>query len=123
MPVRSPKAPAAKGPAVCAMAKTTVNRLIAAAQLSAGRFWRIKLVIAPGAMKTQSPNTTAEITTAPPAGRTSGSADPIAMPVRIIAKGLPEACRANTPRQTKGEAISATPMMIHTAEISSAGAC
>jgi hypothetical protein len=50
----------------------------------------VKLVTAPGAIKTDNPNTNAEIKSVMVLFNSTGSADPIAMQVRINANGRPD---------------------------------
>lgn len=59
-------------------------------QLFGGRFCRVKLVTAPGAMNTEWPNTTAEMSSADPLGNTTGRADPVAISVEISVNGKPD---------------------------------
>ena len=91
-----------------------MNRLIACPQLSGGKFWRVKLVTALGAMKTDRPNTTAEISNDRVPGQITGIAEPMAMQLRIIAKGRPEAWRAKSGRHTIGEMQMLRPIRTQT---------
>ena len=102
-PVRSPIKPAAKGPSVWEIANITVNRLIVPPHLSGGKFWRVKLVIAPGAINTDRPNMIVEKIKDESPGKITGKAEPIDIQLSIIANGLPEEWRARMPRQMNGE--------------------
>ena len=117
---RSPTKPAPYGPRVWATAKITVNRLMAWPQLSGGKFWRVKLVTALGAMKTERPKTTAEISNDRLPGQSTGRAEPSAMQLRIIARGTPDAWCARMGRQTNGEMQIHRPKSTQTADINSA---
>tara|TARA_B100000767_G_scaffold183430_1_gene171232 strand:+ start:956 stop:1126 length:171 start_codon:yes stop_codon:yes gene_type:complete len=54
-----------------------VNRLIVPPQLSGGKFWWIKLVIAPGAINTDRPNMIADKIKDKSPGKITGKAEPI----------------------------------------------
>ena len=74
-------------------------------------------------MKTDRPNTTADTSNTGPLGSTTGSAEPMAMQVRIKAKGRPEAWRTSTGRHTKGERQRLAPSTTHTSAMNPALAC
>jgi hypothetical protein len=114
LPDRSPSRPAAQGPIVWAQAKTTVNRPIARPQASGGRLRRVKLVTAPGAMKTEAPNTTADRISPAGPGHSTGSAEPAAMPPSTSASGTPPSWRENTPRQSAGDSVMHAPSSTQT---------
>jgi hypothetical protein len=65
-------------------------------------------------MKTDRPNTTAEISSDRFPGQITGIADPMAIPLRIIAKGRPEAWRAKSGRHTIGEMQMLRPIITQT---------
>ena len=110
---KSPISPAPYGPIVCAIAKTTVKRLIALAQLSGGKFFLVKLVTAPGAIKTDNPNTKAESRSVNVLFTKTGSADPVAIHVKIKANGMPEAYRVRIGPQINGEMQILEPSITH----------
>ena len=89
-------------------------------QASGGRFLRAKFVTAPGAMKTDRPKITAETSRTGPLGSSTGKADPMAMPVRINASGRPEAWRASTGRQTRGDRQMLVPRTTQTSAMNGA---
>ena len=109
----SPMRPAPYGPIVCAIAKTTVKRLIALAQLCDGKFCRVKFVTAPGAIKTDNPNIKAEIKSVIVLLNNMGRADPIAIHVRIRANGRPDAKRVKIGPQISGDRQMLEPRITH----------
>ena len=86
-------------------------------QLSGGKFWRIKLVMAPGAINTDSPNIRAEKIKEESPGKITGRAEPMDIHPSIIANGRPEEWCARIPRQTSGEAQMLNPRSIQVNEI------
>ena len=105
----SPTTPARYGPTVCAIAKTTVNKLIEKAHRRSGRFFRVKFVMAPGAINTEMPNIAAETISPPNPDDTIGILDPIAMQVKMTESGTPLSNFAKTGFQTKGDRHMQTP--------------
>ncbi len=83
-----------------------------APQFSGGRFWREKLVTAPGGMKTQRPKIVAERMSANAPGMSTGRAEPMAMPVSTSASGTPDENRANTGRHRNGETKMQLPSIV-----------
>ena len=74
----------------------------------------MKLVTALGAINTDKPNTTAEISNEKVPGHMTGKADPTPMLVKINANGSPDAWRANIGRQTNGEMQMLSPSKTQT---------
>ena len=72
------------------------------------------MVTALGAINTDNPNITADISSEVLPGQSTGRADPVAIPVKINAKGMPDAWRANIGRQIIGEMQMLNPRSIQT---------
>ena len=80
--------------------------------MPSGKFFLVKFVIAPGAIKTEIPNIAAETISAPNADDSIGILDPIAMQIRMSESGAPLSNLAKTGFQTKGETHMQTPRTI-----------